>query len=65
MTKLNLWIKVTEKSYKLTALCNSVKRESKTDARKLTCKDLQRMGKAFDTLYELMDKCIIKEAKNE
>lgn len=27
----------------------------------LTCKDLKRLIKAFDTIYELFDKCMVKE----
>lgn len=27
----------------------------------LTCEDLRRLNKAFDTIYELFDKCMIEE----
>ena len=27
----------------------------------LTCKDLKRLNKAFDTIYELFDKCMVEE----
>ena len=28
---------------------------------KLTCKDLKRLIGAFETIYELFDKCMVKE----
>lgn len=29
----------------------------------LTCKDLIRLNKAFETIYELFDKCMVEEKR--
>ena len=31
----------------------------------LTCKDLKRLIKAFDTIYELFDKCMTEDSNDE
>ena len=31
----------------------------------LTCKDLKQLIKAFDTIYELFDKCMMEDSNND
>lgn len=61
MRKIDLLVRTKEIDDKIVALCNSGR---KMYPETLTCKDLIRLEKAFNTVYELFDKCMVEE-KNE
>lgn len=61
MRKIDLLVQTKEIDDKILALCNSGR---KIHPEMLTCKDLMRLNKAFDTVYELYDKCMVEE-KND
>lgn len=60
MRKIDLLDRVMKIDNKILALSNSGR---KMYPETLTCKDLRRLIKAFDTVYELFDKCIVEEKK--
>ncbi|SFU32530.1 hypothetical protein [Butyrivibrio sp. INlla21] len=61
MRKIDLLDRAAKVDNKILALSNSGR---KMYPETLTCKDLKRLNKAFDTIYELFDKCMVEE-KNE
>ncbi len=60
MRKIDLLARNKEIDDKILALANSGR---KMHPEMLTCKDLKRLNKAFDTVYELFDKCMVEEKK--
>lgn len=60
MRKIDLLDRVMKIDNKILALSNSGR---KMHPEMLTCKDLKRLNKAFDTVYELFDKCMVEEKK--
>lgn len=60
MRKIDLLVRNKEIDDKILALSNSGR---KMHPEMLTCKDLKRLNKAFDTVYELFDKCMVEEKK--
>lgn len=60
MRKIDLLKRVAKADEKILALSNSGR---KMHPEMLTCKDLMRLNKAFDTVYELYDKCMVEEKK--
>ena len=60
MRKIDLLARTKEIDNKILALCNSGR---KMHPEVLTCKDLKQLNKAFDTVYELFDKCMVEEKK--
>lgn len=60
MRKIDLLVRNKEIDDRILALSNSGR---KIHPEMLTCKDLKRLNKAFDTIYELFDKCMVEENK--
>lgn len=60
MRKIDLLARVAKVDNKILALSNSGR---KMHPEMLTCKDLSRLEKAFNTVYELLDKCMVEEKK--
>lgn len=60
MRKIDLLARNKEIDDRILALSNSGR---KMHPEMLTCKDLKRLNKAFDTVYELFDKCMVEEKK--
>lgn len=60
MRKIDLLDRVMKIDNKILALSNSGR---KMYPETLTCKDLRRLEKAFNTVYELFDKCMVEEKK--
>lgn len=60
MRKIDLIDRVAMIDNKILALTNS---DRKMHPEMLTCKDLKRLKEAFDTVYELFDKCMVEEKK--
>ena len=60
MRKIDLLKRVAKADEKILALSNSGR---KMYPETLTCKDLKRLEKAFNTVYELYDKCMVEEKK--
>lgn len=60
MRKIDLLKRVAKADEKILALSNSGR---KMHPEMLTCKDLKRLKEAFDTVYELYDKCMVEEKK--
>lgn len=58
MGKIDLLDRVAKVDEKILALSNSGR---KMHPEMLTCKDLMRLKEAFDTVYELFDKCMVEE----
>ena len=56
MRKIDLIERVAMADEKILALSNSGR---KMHPEMLTCKDLKRLKEAFDTVYELYDKCMV------
>lgn len=63
MRKIDLLARIKEIDDKILALVLS-NSGRKMHPEILTCKDLKRLNKAFDTVYELFDKCMVEE-KND
>ena len=57
MRKIDLLDRVNKIDKKILALSNSGR---KMYPETLTCKDLKRLIKAFDTIYELFYKCMVE-----
>lgn len=60
MRKIDLLERVNKIDADILALTKSGR---KMHPETLTCKDLKRLIKAFETVYELFDKCMVKEDK--
>lgn len=60
MQKIDLLARTKEIDDRILALSNSGR---KMHPEMLTCKDLKRLNKAFDTVHELFDKCMVEEKK--
>lgn len=60
MRKIDLLDRVMKIDNKILTLSNS---RRKMYPETLTCKDLKRLEKAFNTIYELFDKCMVEEKK--
>jgi len=60
MRKIDLLSRTKEIDDKILDLCISGR---KMHPEMLTCKDLRRLEKAFNTIYELFDKCMVEEKK--
>lgn len=60
MRKDDLLARLNRTDKKLLDLGNSGR---KIHMETLTCKDLERLNKAFDILYELFDKCMVENKK--
>ena len=60
MRKIDLLDRVSKIDAKIFAISNSGR---KMHPETLTCKDLRRLEKAFNTVYELFDKCMVEEKK--
>ena len=60
MRKIDLLNRVMKIDNKILSLSNSGR---KMYPETLTCKDLRRLEKAFNTVYELFDKCMVEEKK--
>ena len=60
MRKIDLFARNKKIDNKILALSNSGR---KMHPEMLTCKDLMRLNKAYDTIYELFDKCMVEEKK--
>jgi hypothetical protein len=60
MRKIDLLARNKEIDDSILALSNSGR---KMHPEMLTCKDLKRLNKAFDTVYELFDKCMVEEKR--
>lgn len=57
MRKIDLLDRVAKADEKILALSNSGR---KMYPETLTCKDLRRLENAFNTIYELFDKCMVE-----
>lgn len=62
MRKVDLAKRVDKVDKKLLALANSGRR---AHLELLTCRDLERLIKAFETIYEIFDGCMIGEEEDE
>ena len=60
MRKIDLLDRVSKIDGKILAISNSGR---KMHPETLTCKDLRRLEEAFNTIYELFDKCMVEEKK--
>lgn len=60
MRKIDLLDRVMKIDNKILALSNSGR---KVHPETLTCTELRRLEKAFNTVYELFDKCMVEEKK--
>lgn len=60
MRKIDLLDRTYKIDKRILALSNSGR---KMYPETLTCKDLKRLIKALDTIYELFDKCMVEEKK--